>query len=173
MRQLYNFTSFCPSVSIFKFLSFLNQAWICRSYVLVFFGTNERCYVGSWSLTTTWVVSAIKMSIIFTNNIDTIYVQVSDWIHHLFISMTSNIIIKYQHLRKFETFPIAYNTSQYIFFDCTILSVVVRPQSDDNRPLYNFILISIWTTIKINVYTCSIFYSSLMVVLIGLEGCYD
>jgi hypothetical protein len=153
MRQLYNFTSFCPSVSIFQFSSFLNHAWICCSYVLVLLDTNARCYVGGWSLTTTWVISAINMSIIFTNNIDTIYVQVSDWIHHLLISTTSNIIIKYQHLRKFETFLIAHTTSNYICFDCTILSVVVRPQSDDNRPLYNFILISIFTITKITVYT--------------------
>ena len=63
-------------------------------------------------------------------------------------STTSNIIIKYQHLRKFETFPIACYTNNYICFDCTILCVVVQPQSDDNRPLYNFILVSIWTINK-------------------------
>ena len=89
-----------------------------------------------------------------------------------FSSTMSRIIIKYQHLGKFETFWMAHYIIKHCSFERPVLSVVVRTKLVTNRTLCHFVLINIFTLAKINVYTCSIFNSPSIVILIVLDGCY-
>ena len=134
--------------------------------------TNASFYAGRRSLTSSWVISANNMSIICTNKFDTSMFKLATEFTIFFSSTTSRTIIKYQHLGKFETFWMAHYIIKHCSFERPVLSVVVRTKLVTNRTLCYFILINIFTLAKINVYTCSIFNSPSIVILIVLDGCY-
>ena len=112
------------------------------------------------------------MSIICTNKFDTSIFKLATEITIFSLPTTSRIIIKYQHLGKFETFWMSYYIIKHCSFEHPVLSVVVRTKLVTNRTLCHFVLINIFTLAKINVYTCSIFNSPSIVILIVLDGCY-
>ena len=112
------------------------------------------------------------MSIICTNKFDTSIFKLATEFTIFSSSTTSHIILKYQHLGKFETFLIACYINYQCSFEILVLSVVVRTKLVTNRTLCHFVLINIFTLAKINVYTCSIFNSPSIVILIVLDGCY-
>ena len=118
------------------------------------------------------MISAINLSIICTNKFDTSIFKLATEITIFSLPTTSRIIIKYQHLGKFETFWMAHYIIKHCSFEYPVLSVVVRTKLVTNRTLCHFVLINIFTLAKINVYTCSIFNSPSIVILIVLDGCY-
>ena len=66
----------------------------------------------------------------------------------------------------------AYYIIKHCSFEYPVLSVFVRTTLVTNRTLCHFVLINIFAIAKINVYTCSIFNSPSIVILIVLDGCY-
>ena len=81
------------------------------------------------------------MYIIFTNKFDTSIFKLATEFTIFSSSTTSHIILKYQHLGKFETFLIACYINYQCSFEILVLSVVVRTKLVTNRTLCHFILI--------------------------------
>ena len=172
MRKRYKVPTFCPSDSFFLGLDFLENKSGNIGLLWHNNDTNASFYVSRRSLTSPWVISANNMSIICTNKFDTSMFKLATEFTIFFSSTTSRIIIKYQHLGKFETFWMAHYIIKHCSFEHPVLSVVVRTKLVTNRTLCHFVLINIFTLAKIHVYTCSLFNSALMVILIVLDGCY-
>ena len=134
--------------SFFQFLVFLENKSGNIGILWHNNDTNASFYDDCRSLPSPWAISAIGMYIIFTNKFDTSIFKLATEFTIFSSSTTSHIILKYQHLGKFETFLIACYINYQCSFEILVLSVVVRTKLVTNRTLCHFILISIFTINK-------------------------